>query len=191
MNDPVAKSRQLLIANLTPEQRHEFEAENQFTVRTGSEEYRHKPEITERISDGTRYCAILPDTPVYDQMLARKLHLERDPDTFFRVANVFGVPRSRLSAIDSWFDYFRVAVFHECDRYGMDRRLIEIQQTQDDLGHRIQIGLRYANRYNYMQFLDADHIRCNNLADILRTTAEVCVGGLNNYITAEISRNTR
>lgn len=89
MDDAILKSRQLLIDNLTPGQRHEFEIAGKFTVKTKGGDCEVKPGTTERLHDKKHFCATIPGLPVYDQMLARKLYLEQDPESFFKMANQF------------------------------------------------------------------------------------------------------
>lgn len=89
------KSRKLLCENLSPEQLKEFEASETFTVvaKGTSTRYLIRPirsfNVTE-VDNERAYCGTFPDVPIYDQMLAQKLYIENDPDTFFSQANKAG-----------------------------------------------------------------------------------------------------
>lgn len=86
------KSKQLLISKLTPAQREEFQATNGFAValRDGRR-MRIEKKNTFNVTDlgtGVKYCTqSATAVPIYDLMLAQKLMLEADPDSFFAVAN--------------------------------------------------------------------------------------------------------
>lgn len=179
MTSPVEKSRRLLLENLTPEQRDEFERDEKFTVRVNGEQYEIRPDIVECLGDRTRYCAAIPGLPVYDQMLARKLHLERDAESFFRAANVFVPGRSgrmvyppqRLAG-DELTYYFRVCCMHECQRHGMDGRLIEVQINEEPTWLSRRLRVVYARRWDYWYLLDELHFRHENWDEVLRFMAE-------------------
>src|SRR3990167_11414180 len=177
-NDPTAKSRALLVANLTPEQRHEFEAKESFTVKVKDEAYEVRPDITERLGDHARFCAVIPGLPVYDQMLARKLYLERDPEAFFKAANLFS-PRNRLRdrayRIDPAFaeQAFRVAVMHAFRQRGMDATLIEITIERRSMDHAYSISLTYARRWYVDRVFDIEHFYNENLEAVLESLANI------------------
>jgi len=86
------KSYAMLMENLNDGQRGSFIKYEHFDIISQAERYRLSKDITTRLRDGTKYCVIFPGLPLYDQILARKLFLECNPEEFFRVANVFSPP---------------------------------------------------------------------------------------------------
>jgi hypothetical protein len=42
----------------------------------------------ERVSDGAKFCAVVPGVPLFDHLLGIKLIVERDEDAFLKTANV-------------------------------------------------------------------------------------------------------
>lgn len=94
------RARDLLVACLSPSQRAEFEQNETFTVECRGSRYRVRPHHAHNVDrldhDGVpevNYCVVTTTwVPLYDQMLAQKLLLETDPDTFFATANFSVVP---------------------------------------------------------------------------------------------------
>lgn len=89
------RARRLLESFLSPEQREELEETRAFHVRAADDRiyrirYRHQHNV-DLIEDGRatiRYCLIMKETvPIFDLMLGQKMLLEKDPETFFRIAN--------------------------------------------------------------------------------------------------------
>ena len=183
MNNALAKSRSLLLENLTPEQRREFEAREAFTVEVKDERYEIRPDITERHRDHSKFCAIIPNLPVYDQMLARKLYLESDPEAFFKAANLF-LPEGRLRLgcyrIDQGLaeQHFRVALMRAFSERGMDARLLEIRIVQDFYQHAYEITVRYAAQWGFNCLLDKEHWYTDNLAAVLDSTVSYLADGI-------------
>ena len=90
------KAEALLKANLNKAQRKQFKKDKYFTVYGGKTKRRYHiregtiSNITECDENGIlkrRLCAHPLDVPVHDTMLAQKLMLEHDEETFLRVAN--------------------------------------------------------------------------------------------------------
>lgn len=176
MIDPVAKSRELLNANLTPEQRREFAVKDCFTVEVKDETYELRPDITERLSDHAKFCAVIPGLPVYDQMLARKLYLERDPEAFFKAANLFQFDgRRRFSGyrIDVGLaeQLFKIALMRRFSERGMDARLVEIRMEQCLNILAYEITVIYAGKWAISHSFDREHFYVDNLASILEAEA--------------------
>lgn len=89
------RARDLLLAHLTPEQRHEYETLQAFRLIVGEKTYRIRRGIAGNVdllgADGepdAQFC-IHPreDVPAEDNMLAQKLLLENDEPSFVRIAN--------------------------------------------------------------------------------------------------------
>ncbi len=89
------RSRQLLETFLSLEQRKELANSRAFHVRAPDDKiyrirYRHQHNV-DLIENGqatVRYCLIMKEpVPIYDLMLGQKILLEKDPETFFRIAN--------------------------------------------------------------------------------------------------------
>jgi hypothetical protein len=92
----LARSREFLLAHLTPAQRRTFEENRWFVVQGGNtrQRYRIRTEsYTGNIDvlDGERVayrlCAHCSNVPLYDHHLAQKMSLECDEENFLRVAN--------------------------------------------------------------------------------------------------------
>ena len=89
------RGRELLLAHLDEEQRADFEETGSFVVRVGPRRYRIERGRVANVlcaEEGfrnRRYC-IHPreNVPSGDHMLAQKLMLETDEETFLRIANV-------------------------------------------------------------------------------------------------------
>jgi hypothetical protein len=94
------RSRELLIAHLTKEQLHTFEKNKWFVVEGGrsKQHYRIRDggisgniDVLQGKGPGVMYrlCCHIGDgrVPVYDHLLAQKLHLQYDEDAFVRMAN--------------------------------------------------------------------------------------------------------
>lgn len=94
------KSRELLLRLLSPAQREEFQSAGKFTVqiRDGRQlriERRHTFNVID-LGTRIRYCThSATPVPIFDLMLAQKLMLETDPDSFFAVANDNAAPEVR------------------------------------------------------------------------------------------------
>lgn len=93
-----ARSRDLLVAHLTREQLDTFEKLNWFIVEGGRSRQRYR--IRDGLISGNidvlqgsrvthRLCCHLLDgaVPIYDHLLAQKLHLQYDEENFLRIAN--------------------------------------------------------------------------------------------------------
>lgn len=193
MIDAITKSHALLMANLTPEQRREFEAAEAFRVKIKDETYELRPDITERLSDHARFCAIIPGLPVYDQMLARKLYLEHDPEAFFRAANHFKpCTRPSFNRIDpsSVWRYFRVALMRESSQHGMDPRLVEVRWAPPLNTNTYELCAIYAGRYNMRRVLDAGHLYSDNLAAVIDTEAQHIAGYISRMVDLEMTKGS-
>lgn len=198
--DPVAKSRKLLLENLTLEQRGEFERDGTFKVDVDGETYELRPDITERLSDKARFCAVVPGLPVYDQMLARKLHLERDPESFFKVANNLTAPRQadwtrqraqvgRPPQSRELYEYFQIAMMHAFRERGMDARLLEVVVADVDFRHSVEVRVRYAECYQALSMVDCRHLQFDNLAEIVRQQAGLVASRINEMVEGRSPRS--
>lgn len=95
VSNAIARANTLLRSCLTTEQVAELDAYGRFHVRVGNHTYRigerHSYNVSLLDEDGrphTDYCVVSREfVPKPDQILAQKLLLETDPDTFFRIAN--------------------------------------------------------------------------------------------------------
>jgi hypothetical protein len=92
----LAKSRELLLANLTPAQRETFETHQWFVVTGGKtkQQYRIRTanyqgniDVFEGERIVAKLCCHLGDVPLHDHHLAQKLLLQFDEDDFLRTAN--------------------------------------------------------------------------------------------------------
>lgn len=95
----VARSRELLLSHLTPEQRRTFEDNNWFIVEGGATRtryrirtlsYTHNIEILDSREDRAvcKICGHLRDhLPLYDHHVAQKISLEFDEEAFVRLCN--------------------------------------------------------------------------------------------------------
>lgn len=182
------KSRSLLLDNLTPEQRREFEASGTFMVEVGGERYEIRHDITERASDHAKFCAFVPGLPVYDQMLARKLYLERDPEAFFKAANLF--PHS--GGITNLYGYrslaeqqFWIALTRSFSRRGMDARLIEMRVETVPHAPQFAITISYARRWNANHHINMEHFYIDNLATVLESLAGYFADGIYRAVERE------
>jgi hypothetical protein len=95
VSNAIARANTLLRSCLSPEQVAELDLLGRFHVRVGNNTYRigerHSYNVSLLDEDGrphTDYCVVSREfVPKPDQILAQKLLLETDPDTFFRIAN--------------------------------------------------------------------------------------------------------
>lgn len=166
LGSPLLKSRALLIENLTEDQRKQFAATESFTVVVNNEEYELKKDITIRKRDGARLCAVVPDNlPAYDQMLARKLALENDPESFFTVANnLSAAPYRRFSErridgltrifLDRARDLFRSVGFN------VDGLRISIHQVPEFYGQ-LRFDVTYFD-LRVSRIMDIEHLSFQN-----------------------------
>lgn len=95
------KALATLKSALTPKQLDEFNANQTFKVSIQSGERKGTYEISnvrnycvKHLETGDRYCVVTPEAPVYDQMLAIKLLLENEPETYFAKANKSSASRA-------------------------------------------------------------------------------------------------
>lgn len=63
----------------------------------------------ERVSDGAKFCAVVPGVPLFDHLLGIKLIVERDEDAFLKTANVaagdpFGLRPGRIWYVNTEAD---------------------------------------------------------------------------------------
>lgn len=87
------KAKKFFLSALSSDQKKEYLASSFFHVKGKNDRiYRIEHDVVVRESDGARFCAILPDTPLYDQLLAKKLYLENNSEEFFKVANWLNQP---------------------------------------------------------------------------------------------------
>ena len=179
MIDPVSKSRALLNANLTPEQRRELSIKDCFTVEAKGEIYEVRADITERLRDHARFCAVIPGLPVYDQMLARKLYLEHDPEGFFKAATTFEAGQRRRDLGLTWH-YFRAVLIREFSARGMDPRLIEIRWIPMLNRAALELSAIYAGRHKAQRILDLEQLYVDDLAAVIDAEAQ--------YLAVYISR---
>lgn len=88
---PLQRSKELLLAHLSSEQRHEFNNAGCFHVFGGESEtlYQIRSEHNFNVyARGVDYCATLPNVPIYDQMLAQMLMLKFNERRFYETANI-------------------------------------------------------------------------------------------------------
>lgn len=168
---PVEKAKALLLDNLSDSQREEFLRSEQFTVESGGDNYILKKDITVR-GDGTRFCAISPGLPVYDQMLARKLALEKAPDLFFTVANEFPAGGRSFRSFTDLTDDFITYIKRVFLAKGFDERALTISMEQDwSRCGEYRIAVHYGN-YGIRQIVDRGHFQQANTIDALAPLIE-------------------
>ena len=187
--DPVERSRRLLVENLTPEQGIDFERHGYFKVESQGEEYEVRDNITVRVRDGARFCVVYPGLPVYDQMLARKLDLEHRPEMFFKIANLMGRSLNLAGSERGTMGHLLLrAIYSECARRQMDPRLIQMRISDNPWDRAIMgwtINVSYADAEAALT-LDREHALRANFADVIETTAQKLVEHLNRIIDSRV-----
>lgn len=207
---PQMRARELLLDNLTASQVEEYRKDGGFTVESSGERYKLSPTITVRESDNRQFCAVAPELPADDQLLARKLMLENSPDEFFKVANSWcneSRPFSMRADGTSARNYtaaqtmYRAAVPLPSDeeqwrqaleyarRYFVDRGFAEerlrFECVDDPIYHSVVMRIRYGNRYATSTIAQEHLMDAYSAMDIYRLTIE----RLCEQLTRDILRN--
>ena len=98
-NESTKKALALLKKSLTKEQLKRFKQDECIPIDTAKGnkyliEKKNNINILELTKDNKpkrRLCTVLPQCPIYDNMLAQKLFLESSEDDFLKIANVYPV----------------------------------------------------------------------------------------------------
>lgn len=170
-------ARDLLLANLTPDQRALYERHGYFDVDVSSDVYRLNPDITVRLRDGDRYCLVVPGCPLADQLLARKLLLENDPEKFFVIANHFPShessrtairPRIRRDQHGQLMNLIHICLEHE----GLPSSAVRIRTCYRDFDHCILVTWLIFEDYGVWFEIDRAHFFSGGTVEALTPVVE-------------------
>jgi hypothetical protein len=108
------RAKRLLMDNLSPDQRRDFQATGEFIVRTKTTAYKitstYNFNVIQLNKKGEPFAALcvrpaVDDIPLYDQLLAQKLMLETDERGFLAAANKEPLATRALDHMRRAFDY--------------------------------------------------------------------------------------